>query len=195
MFLHSAGRCVGAFFLLAIVAYGIGSSLPGQLAGTALVVLNSVLVAAIGALVFLALRRSHPGVAWTYLVARGAEALLLTVGIVLLDRVGVEAADLAYQMAMLSLGLGSLPLCLAVSRLHWLPRWLAIWGFAGYALLAAGSAAELLGAGVGLVLSIPGGLFEVVLGLLLLVRGVAPATGARPTNAVRPDTAPDAALR
>ncbi|MER5702817.1 DUF4386 domain-containing protein [Micromonospora sp. NPDC002296] len=177
------GGCAGAFFLLAFVSYGMGSALAGQLAGTALVVLNSVMVAAIGVLAFRALRRSRPGAAWTYLVARGAEAFLLTAGIVLLDSAGAGAADIAYQGAMLSLGLGSLPFCLALDRQRWLPRWLAVWGFAGYALLATGAAAELMGAGVGVVLAIPGGLFEIVFGLLLLARGFVPSAAVQPSAA------------
>ena len=44
-------------------------------------------------------------------------------------------------------------------------------GLAGYTLLALGAVAELLGFGLGLALSIPGGLFEVVLGVILLFRG------------------------
>ncbi|MET7969823.1 DUF4386 family protein [Micromonospora sp. NPDC005305] len=174
------GRYAGAFFLLAFVSYGMGTALAGQVAGTALVVLNSVMVAAIGVLVFRALRRPHLGIAWAYLVARAAEGFLLTAGIVLLDSVGAGAGDFAYQLAMLSLGLGSLPFCLALNRQRWLPSWLAIWGSVGYALLAAGAAAELMGAAVGLVLAIPGGLFEIVFGLLLLARGFPPATPAKP---------------
>ncbi|MFI6226038.1 DUF4386 domain-containing protein [Micromonospora echinospora] len=189
MSLRVTGRLVGAFFLLAFVFYGIGSALAGQFAGTALVVLNSVMVAAIAVLVFRALRRPHPGSAWTYLVARCAEAFLLTAGIVLLDRVGAGAADIAYQVAMVSLALGSLPFCLALARRGWVPGWLAIWGFGGYVLLATGAAAELMGVGVGLALAIPGGLFEMVFGFLLLVRGFAPATVATPATVTRPGAA------
>ncbi|MEU8052532.1 DUF4386 family protein [Micromonospora haikouensis] len=180
MSLRVAGRCAGAFFLLAFVAYGVGSALPGQPAGAALVALNSALVAAIGALAFRALRPAHPGAAWGYLVARGAEAFLLAAGLVLRDSAGAGAADIAYQAAMLSLGLGSVPFCLALARQRWLPGWLAGWGVAGYALLAAGAAAELAGIRVGVVLAAPGGLFELVFGVLLLARGFAPATGGRP---------------
>ncbi|MBO4205058.1 DUF4386 domain-containing protein [Micromonospora echinofusca] len=197
MSLTAAGRYAGAFILLAFGFYGIGSALAGQFAGTVLVVLNSVMVFAIGVLVFRVLRRPHPGAAWTYLVARGAEAFLLTAGIVLLDPVGAGAADIAYQVAMLALALGSLPFCLALHRRRWVPRWLAIWGFAGYALLATGMVAELTGASVGVVLAIPGGLFEVVFGILLLVRGFAPATAGQPgTTTGKPGTTtgqPDAA--
>ncbi|SCF07165.1 protein of unknown function (DUF4386) [Micromonospora matsumotoense] len=193
MSLRVAGRWAGAFFLSAFVAYGLGSALAGQPAGVTLVVLNSVLVAAIGGLAFRALRRAHPGAAWTYLVARGAEAFLLTAGIVLRDRVGAGAGDLAYQLAMLALGLGSLPFCLALARRHWLPRWLALWGTVGYALLAVGAAAELAGMAVGVVLAAPGGLFEIVFGLLLLTRGFTPAGAATagpgtPASAAGPGT-------
>lgn len=181
MFLRVAGRFAGAFFLLAFVSYGIGSALAGQFAGTALVALNSVMVAAIGVLVFHALRRPHSKTAWTYLAARVVEAFLLAVGFVLLDTAG--AADIAYQLAMLSLGLGSLPFCLALNRRRWLPTWLASWGFIGYALLATGAAAELIGVRIGIVLAIPGGLFEIVFGLLLLTRGFVPSAAARPGTA------------
>ncbi|MBM7075179.1 DUF4386 domain-containing protein [Micromonospora humida] len=189
MSLRVAGRWAGAFFLSAFVAYGVGSALAGRPAGAALVLANSVLVAAIGALVFRALRRPHPGVAWGYLVARGAEAFLLTAGLVLRARYGDGAADLAYQLAMLSLGLGSLPLCLALARRRWLPRWFAGWGAAGYALLAAGAAAELAGVGIGVAPAAPGGLFEIAFGLLLLVRGFAPATAASPATVAGPTAA------
>ncbi|GAA3388685.1 DUF4386 domain-containing protein [Cryptosporangium minutisporangium] len=187
MSLRTRGRFAGALFLSAFVAYGLGSALAGQLVGSALVVLNSAMVTAIGVLAFGALSRAHPAIAWTYLVARGAEAFLLTAGMVLLDSVGDGAADIAYQAAMLSLSLGSLPFCLALKRQRWVPNWLAIWGFAGYALFATGAVAELMGVSVGLVLAIPGGLFEFAFGLLLLARGFAPS------GAVPPGTVPDEA--
>ncbi|MBW4701775.1 DUF4386 domain-containing protein [Micromonospora sp. RL09-050-HVF-A] len=174
MSLRVAGRWAGAFFLAAFVAYGAGSALAGHPAGVVLVLANSVLVAAIGALAFRALRRVHPGAAWVYLVARGAEAFLLAAGIVLRDRFGDGAGDLAYQLAMLALGLGSVPFCLTLARRHWLPRWLALWGTVGYALLAVGAAAELAGVAVGVALAVPGGLFEILFGLRLLTRGFTP---------------------
>jgi Domain of unknown function (DUF4386) len=166
MSLKSTGRFVGAFVLLAFGGYGVGSALAGEFAGTALVMLNSALVAAIGVLVFRLLQGRHPAAAWIYLVARGMEAYLLAAGTFL-----PAGGQMAYQLAMLSLGLGSLPFCLALGRQRLVPRWLAGWGFVGYALLAGGAAADLMGSDVGLVLSIPGGLFEVAFGVLLVVRG------------------------
>lgn len=73
---------------------------------------------------------------------------------------------------MLVLGLGSLPACLLLLRRQLLPAWMAAWGLLGYSLLAAGSVAELYGVeGTGVPLAIPGGLWEMALGLWLLVRG------------------------
>ncbi|NUT33107.1 MAG: DUF4386 domain-containing protein [Hamadaea sp.] len=175
MSLPTTGRLAGAFFLLAFVCYGVGSALGDSPAGTTLVMINSLLVAAIGVLAFRALRGRQPGAAWIYLVARCAEAYLLAAGVILLGAVGTAAADLTYQLAMVALGLGSMPLCLALRRQRWLPGWLALWGCAGYALLAAGAVAELMGVTVGILPAVPGGLFEVVLGVLLLARGFTPS--------------------
>jgi hypothetical protein len=61
--------------------------------------------------------------------------------------------------------------CRALLLARLMPSLLTIWGIAGYALFADGAILEVLGYKVGLVLSIPGALFEVGLGLLLLVRG------------------------
>jgi hypothetical protein len=193
------GRVAGALFLLAIACYGAGSALGGP-AGTALMLLNSGIVAAIAVLFFVALRQPHPRAAWVYLFARGAEAILLTVSVVLLTSAQKNGADIAYQLAMLALGLGSMPVYVALAQARWLPRWLAVWGFAGYALLSVAAIAELTGLRIGLALSIPGVLFEIVLGVSLLHRGFpdrqraqtsALAVGAR----VVPAAAPQAHLR
>ena len=72
---------------------------------------------------------------------------------------------------MIGLSLGSLLICRALFRARLIPRPIAAWGFGGNALLAIGGVLELLGHGVGIVLSAPGGLFEATLGVLLLVKG------------------------
>jgi hypothetical protein len=166
------GRIVGALFLAAFVFYGLGSALVDRPVGAALMLLNSVVVATIGGLVFRVLRRGHPQTAATYLIARALEAALLAVGVFLLISMGSSAGnDLAYQFAMLILGVGSVPFCRAMQQDRVVPGWLAVWGIAGYVLLAAGAVLELIGLSVGLVLTIPGGLFEVAFGLTLIARG------------------------
>ena len=134
--------------------------------------LNSVVVATIGVLVFRVCRRPHPRTSAAYLIARGFEAILLAVGVVGLVSMGsAEINNLAYQGAMLVLGVGSVPFCRVLLRDQFVPRWLAIWGMVGYAVLAAGALLELVGLPVGLVLAIPGGLFEMALGVILVAHG------------------------
>ena len=83
----------------------------------------------------------------------------------------VENSETTYWLAMATLGLGSIFFCQALMRSALLPRLLAIGGMVGYAIFALGSVLELAGYGVGLVLSAPGGLFELVAGAYLLVKG------------------------
>ena len=181
---RTTGRIVGALFLAAFVCYGVGSALVDRPVGAALMLLNSVVVATIGALVFGIFRRRHLRTATTYLVARAVEAALLAVGVLsLISMRSPEGNDLAYQFAMLTLGVGSVPFCWALQRDRFGPGWLAVWGIVGYVVLAVGALLELIGLSAGLALAIPGGLFEVALGLTLIARGFPeavvrpPATG------------------
>ena len=168
---RTTGRIVGALFLAAFVCYGVGSAVADHAAGAALMLLNSAVVATIGALVFRVLRPRHPMTAAIYLLARAIEAVLLAVGVVLLIWMGsVQGNELAYQIAMLILGVGSIPFCYVLLRDRIVPGWLAVWGMVGYAVFAVGALLELLGFPLGLALSIPGGLFEVALGLTLMAR-------------------------
>jgi Domain of unknown function (DUF4386) len=185
---RTIGRIVGALFLAAFVCYGVGSALADRPFGPALMLLNSVVVATIGVLVFRVFRRPHPRTAVTYLVARALEAVLLALGVVLLVSMGsAEGNSLAYQFAMLALGVGSVPFCRTLLRGQFVPGWLAAWGIVGYALLAAGASLELVGMGLGLVLAIPGGLFEVALGVTLIVRGFPEPIGTPPATQMSAD--------
>jgi hypothetical protein len=72
---------------------------------------------------------------------------------------------------MLFLGLGSVPFCYLMYKEKLIPRYLALSGCLGYALLFAGSISEFLGYKVGIFCSIPGGLFELSFGLWLIIKG------------------------
>ena len=48
---------------------------------------------------------------------------------------------------------------------------LAIYGLAGYAIFLVGAILEILGHNVGVALSIPGGVFEIAFGVLLIAKG------------------------
>jgi hypothetical protein len=167
--------------------------------GATLMLANSAAVAGVGVLSFRVLRRRARRTALVYLGTRAAEATLLalapasTLGLVGLARRGAETSDGAvptvsalaratvkhsestYWIAMGGLGAGSVPFCRTLLTSALLPRPLAAWGMAGYAIFAAGSALQLAGYKVGLALSVPGGLFEVAAGTYLLVNGFHPA--------------------
>lgn len=165
------GRITGALFLSAFLLYGGGSAIADTAAGQALMLANCVAVVVIGVLAVRALPRWAARTALVYLLARLAEGGLLALGVVFLLRHDASADDTAYAVAMLALGLGSLPFCRALGRWRAVPAWLALWGGLGYAALAVGSALALAGGPASLLWTIPGGLFELILGVRLLVTG------------------------
>jgi hypothetical protein len=67
---RTTGRLVGVLFLAAFLCYGVGSALADSPVGPALMLLNSVVVATIGVLVFGVFRRPHPRTSATYLITR-----------------------------------------------------------------------------------------------------------------------------
>lgn len=171
-------RLSGILFLAAFLAYGFGMNLavgsrgPKLFAGVGLMLLNSLIVAAIGTLLFDALQRVKPWVAWIYQIARFGEAALLGMGAVFLLKAGLRENMLVYNFGMATLALGSLFFCGLLYRANMIPRVVAAWGFIGYALLLAGIVAEFFRLPYGIVLSIPGGLFELVFGIWLIAKGL-----------------------
>lgn len=163
-------------------------------AGALLMLVNSVVVIGIGVLVLPILRPRHEITAYAYLSARIAEAVLLAVGVLLLlmliplaEAHGAAGADdgvlpslaevaragndYARYLAMIGLGIGGAVFCLALHRSRLIPRALATLGMVGYPVMAAGEALTVLGVDLGGLHYAPGAVFEVVFGVLLLVRG------------------------
>ena len=176
---HSARtrtRAAGILFLAAFLAYGIGASLALGTSlpiGVALMLTNSVIVIGIGALLFPALAERSRPIAVGYLATRLFEATALGVGAASL-LVVADLNPVLYQVGMTGLGIGSLFFCWLLLRAKLVPAFLALWGFAGYAVFAIGGMLELAGlTGVGPFFSIPGGLFELFFGVWLIVRGFA----------------------
>ncbi|HEV2461302.1 MAG TPA: DUF4386 domain-containing protein [Ktedonobacterales bacterium] len=91
-----------------------------------------------------------------------------------LGSLALQSNTMSYQIAEMALGFGGIFLCALLFRTRLIPRFLAMWGVIGYAILVAGTIAEIFGTHIGLVLSIPGGLFELALGFWLLSKGFAP---------------------
>jgi hypothetical protein len=186
---HNA-RAIGVLFLSAFLAYGVGSSIvtsitaSGEvnagalfLIGAALILLNSAIVIAIGVLMFSVLRSHNRAVAAGYLGTRIFEGVGLAVGVVSLlvlsGPAAIVANFVAYNVAMAGLGIGSVFFCALLLSAGLIPRFLATWGFVGYACFAGGSLLELFGvAGAGMFGAIPGGLFELTFGVWLIARGI-----------------------
>lgn len=70
--------------------------------------------------------------------------------------------------------------CRVLLRARLVPRAIAVWGVVGYAVFLLGAVLEVLGYGVGVALSVPGGLFEIALGVLLIAKGFAAPTASDP---------------
>jgi hypothetical protein len=62
-------------------------------------------------------------------------------------------------------------LCYTLYRAQLLPRLVAGWGLIGYAILFVGMLSEVMGSGLGLASSIPGGLWEAFVGVWLIAKG------------------------
>jgi hypothetical protein len=209
---RAIGRTVGGLILLAYVAYIVGGAMVDSgaralsdvvanrtlSAGALLMLVNSAAVVTIGVLVFPILKPHHELSAYAYLICRAIEGTMLAVGILgllLLVPLGQEVAQegnrYAYQIGMISLGLGSLLFCRVLLRAGLVPGFMAVWGLVGYAVFLAGSMLEILGYGVGLALSVPGGLFEIALAVLLIARGFPTGHGGpRPLPATTGVSAP-----
>jgi len=186
-------RIIGVLFLAGFLAYGVGSLIAtgivrsadrsGSTAlfvtGATLMLLNSAFVIGIGVLILPILRPHNKAIATGYLGTRIFEGVVLAIGVVSLivvtdSAAAIHANSVFYNIAEAGLGIGSLFFCALLFRTGLVPRFLAVWGFIGYACFAGGTLLELSGvAGAGLVGAIPGGLFELTFGIWLIARGFA----------------------
>jgi hypothetical protein len=171
--------------------------------GAFLMLLNTVVDVGKGVLFFPILEKQGKRTALAYLAMMIFEVILLDIGVLCLlmivplahqaidagpasadwtralGSLAVQSNTMAYQIAEMSLSLGCVFLCSLLYRLRLIPRLLSIWGFFGYVILMAGTIAEVFGIHVGLLLSLPGGLFELTLGFWLLIKGFEPAAYAQ----------------
>ena len=92
-----------------------------------------------------------------------------------LSAVFMEGQLYAYNFGMSAVGLASLLLCYVLYRAKLVPRLLAVWGLIGYATILCGSLLEILGLNLLSIHAIPGGLWELFIGVWLIVRGFNPS--------------------
>ena len=88
-----------------------------------------------------------------------------------LSTVFMQAQLDAYNIAMTTLGISGLILCYSFYKSKLVPRLLAVWGLVGYAVILCGSVVEVLGFDLLSIHTIPGGLWEMFIGVWLIVKG------------------------
>ena len=151
--------------------------------------------AAHGILMFPVLRRHSERIAFGYFGTRIMDAVFVAVmallilvqiplgreylragasdtsSLLALSAVLTQAQLYAYHFGMLTVGFAGLMLCYLFYRARLVPRPLAIWGLVGYAIILCGSVLEVLGFNLRAIHTIPGGLWEVFIGVWLIVKG------------------------
>ena len=169
-------RIIGLLFLGAFLCYGIGRNLfesqnnSEQLIGGFLIILNSFFVMSIGILLKKTIKPYQSLIANIYLFTRILEALALSsIVINLIPTINISY-DLGYHIAMLSLGIGSIPMCYVLYKNNLVANWIAIWGIIGYLLLSLGFLMEIFGNQWSNYLLIIGGLWEMTFAVRLIAR-------------------------
>jgi len=76
-----------------------------------------------------------------------------------------------YQAGMTIWGIGGLLMCIALLRNKLVPMVLPLMGLVGYCVFVVGTLSEFYGSGIGVMLSLPGGLFEIALSVWLIIKG------------------------
>ncbi|MCC6456149.1 MAG: DUF4386 domain-containing protein [Caldilineaceae bacterium] len=155
--------------------------------------------AAHGILMYPILKQHHERIAVGYLAARIVDAIFIALMVLFilvqiplgseylkaaapdafyLQALGTlltEARFYAYEIGMSTLGLSGLMLGYTLYKARLVPRFVAVWGLVGYAIIFVGMVSEMMGSGLGLASSIPGGLWEVFMGVWLIAKGFNPS--------------------
>ncbi len=92
-----------------------------------------------------------------------------------LSTVFMQGQLYAYHFGMSAVGVASLMLCYTLYRATLVPRLLVVWGLIGYAILLCGSVLEVMGFALLDIHTIPGGLWELFIGVWLIVKGFNPS--------------------
>lgn len=169
-------RVIGLCILSAFPLFGLGQALLGsdmhQL-GLFMCLANSIAVIAIGSIMRPIIATSAPLRGHIYLIARISEGMLLAISTLAASSsflLGMVISVVCYQLAMIALGLGSLPMCLWLIRTKFAPPALGWLGFVGYICLVLAMMSSVYGAGTAsMALLLPGAAFEVAFGLILLL--------------------------
>ena len=168
---------IGIFFLLAFIAYGFGRSFSErentteQYIGAILILLNTIMVLFIGVWFKKTLRQYNEMVGNIYFLTRLLEAIALgSITLNLITTINVSN-DLGYFLAMVILGIGSIPMCILLYKHEIAPKWLAMWGVTGYVIFAFGFIMELIGKNWSMYLLGLAALWEITFAIWLIIKG------------------------
>ena len=97
-----------------------------------------------------------------------------------LSNLFMQSQAYTYQIGMVALGVAGLTLCYGYYRAKLVPQIFVIWGLIGYASFLGGSMLEVLGFNLQLLHTLPGGLWEISMGIWLIAKGFNSAAFASP---------------
>src|ERR687885_176945 len=87
-----------------------------------------------------------------------------------------QAQLYAYHFGMLTVGFAGLMLCYLFYTTRLVPRLFGVWGLVGYAVILCGSVLEVMGFNLNSIHTIPGGLWELSIGVWLIAKGFSPVS-------------------
>lgn len=169
-------RLIGTLFLLAFLLYGIGRNLfeneffIHKYIGAALILTNSIAVILIGLYLRKTIIHHHLWSGNIYLFSRVVEAIGLASILLSINPSINMSLEIGYFIAMLALGIGSIPMCYIFFEHQILPKWFAIWGLVGYIFLAIGFLFELFGKEWSMYFLILGGLWELTFAIWIIIK-------------------------
>lgn len=88
-----------------------------------------------------------------------------------LSTLSIQANLYAYYIGMISLGISGLMLNYLFFKSKMVPRIVAVWGLVGYAIILIGMISAVMGSGLADLSSLPGGLWEMFIGVWLIAKG------------------------
>ncbi|TFE22718.1 DUF4386 domain-containing protein [Cohnella luojiensis] len=165
------------------------------IAGMFFELINSAAVVGIAMLMFPILKQHDEGIALGYFGSRIIESALLIVSLIsplllltlskeyisagdtgglyfqTMGTLAIKGQEIAFEMAMLVLSLGSLLFNYLLYKSKLIPRFISIIGLIGYAALLASSCLAINGIDIGMILYLPGALFEIIFPIWLIVKG------------------------
>lgn len=165
------------------------------IAGIFFELINSAAVVGIALLMFPILKQHNEAIALGYFGSRIIESALLIVSTLsplllitlseeyitagakgdsyyqTIGNIAIKGHDMAFEMAMLVLSLGSLIFCYLLYKTKLIPRFISVIGLIGYAALFASGCSAIFGYDKGMILYVPGALFEIIFPIWLIVKG------------------------